>query len=188
MRSRFGSGLTVDITSPDLETRMAILWRKAESERIEIDPMVIHYIARHIQSNIRELEGALNVVTAQANLMGSKCTVEFAEKSLEHMLKQKERREVDVPYIQEVVAGYYSVTTEDLLGKKRTAEITYARHIAMYLARMIIDTPLKTIGREFGGKDHTTVIHAVDKITSNIEKNKNLKKEIMELEKKIKGE
>ena len=186
LRSRFNSGLPVDITMPDLETRTAILQKKAEMERIDIDQSVIAFIAKSIHSNIRDLEGALNTVTARAKLTGNKCTVEFAEKSLEEMIKQKERREVDVPYIQEVVAAYYGVSTEEILSGKRTADITYARHVAMYLCRMIIDKPLKAIGKEFGGKDHTTIIHAVDKITAKMEKEKNLKKEIGELERKLK--
>ncbi|MDR2166857.1 MAG: chromosomal replication initiator protein DnaA [Clostridiales bacterium] len=186
LRSRFGSGLPVDITTPDLETRTAILLKKAEIEFLDIDMPVIDFIAKYIHSNIRELEGALNAVAARAKLTGKKCTVEFAEKSLEEMIKQRDRREVDVAYIQEVVSGYYGISTEEMLGRRRTADIIYARHVAMYLCRMIIDQPLKAIGKEFGGKDHTTIIHAVDKITANIEKNKNLKKEIGELERKIK--
>jgi chromosomal replication initiator protein len=187
LRSRFGSGLPVDITTPDLETRTAILLKKAEIEAFDVDMQVINFIAKYIHSNIRELEGALNTVAARAKLTGKRCTVEFAEKSLEDMLKQRDRREVDVSYIQEVVSGYYGISTEEMLGKRRTADIIYARHVAMYLCRMIVDQPLKAIGKEFGGKDHTTIIHAVDKITANIEKNKNLKKEIGELERKLKN-
>ncbi|MCL2168737.1 MAG: chromosomal replication initiator protein DnaA [Defluviitaleaceae bacterium] len=186
LRSRFGSGLPVDISAPDFETRTAILQKKVEIDRLVVDSSVINFIAKYIHSNIRELEGALNAVTARAKLTGSECTVEFAESSLEEILKQKEKKEVDVSYIQEVVAGYYGVNTNDLLGKRRTADIIRARHIAMYLCRMLIDKPLKNIGKDFGGKDHTTIIHAVDKITLNMEKDKVLKKEITELERKIK--
>ena len=188
LRSRFGSGLPVDITMPDLETRTAILLKKAEIERVDIDMQVIDFIAKYIHSNIRELEGALNTVTARAKLTGSKCTVEFAEKSLEDMLKQKERREIDVFYIQEVVAGYYGITIEEMLSRKRTADIIYARHVAMYLSRMIVDQPLKDIGKKFGGKDHTTIIHAVDKITTKVETDRNLKREVEDLEKRIRAE
>jgi len=187
LRSRFASGLPVDITSPDFETRSAILLNKVESEGVDVEPEVIDFIAKNILSNIRELEGALNTVTARAKLTGSKCTLEFAQKALEDMVKQKERREVDVVYIQETVANYYNLTVDDIISKKRTANVTYARHVAMYLSRMILDKPLKDIGRDFGGKDHTTIIHAVDKITSNLDKNKSLKKELSDLERKIRA-
>ena len=188
LRSRFSSGLTVDITMPDLETRIAILEKKAEMERFDVDSKVIYYIAKSIPSNIRELEGALNTVAARAKLTNNQCTLEFTERTLAEMIGQRERREVDVEYIQEVVAGYYGITSEEICSKKRTQDITYARHVAMYLSRMIIDKPLKNIGKDFGGRDHSTIIHACDKISAELEDNRKLKKEIGELEKKIKGD
>ena len=188
LRSRFGSGLTVDITMPDLETRIAILEKKAETERLQIDSKVIYYIARSISSNIRELEGALNTVTARAKLTKNECTVDFAERTLADMISQREHRGIDVEYIQEVVANYYNITSDEVRSKKRTADITHARHVAMYLSRMIIDSPLKNIGKEFGGRDHSTIIHACDKISDELEGNKKLKKDIEELEKRIKGD
>ena len=185
LRSRFGAGIPVDISAPDFETRSAILQKKAEIEHLNVSPDVINFIAKYIQTNIRELEGALNAVAARAKLTGKACTIEFAEESLAELLKQRERRDIDVPYIQEIVSGFYGISTSDMLGRRRTADITHARHVAMYLSRMLIDKPLKNIGKEFGGKDHTTIIHAVDKITLNIEKNKVLKKEINDLERKL---
>jgi len=185
LRSRFASDLIVDISVPDLETRTAILLKKAEEEGVQVDMAVVNFIAKYMDNNIRELEGALKTVTARAKLMNTKCTVELAEKALENMIRQRGRREVDVAYIQEVVSGYFDISLEDMLSRKRSAEIIYARHIAMYLCRMIIDAPLKQIGKEFGGKDHSTIIHAVEKITQNVEKSKVLKREITELERKI---
>ena len=185
LRSRFASGLPVDISAPDFETRTAILQKKAEVEHLDIKSDVINFIAQYIKTNIRELEGALNAVAARAKLTGNVCTVDFAEESLSEIIKQRERRDVDVAYIQEVVSSFYNISTADMLGRRRTADIIHARHVAMYLCRMLIDTPLKTIGKEFGGKDHTTIIHAVDKITLNVEKDKALNKEIKELERKI---
>lgn len=185
LRSRFGSGLSVDIGSPDFETRSAILQKKAELKRLEIDREVIDYIAKHVQTNIRELESALITVTARAKLIGSPCTITFAEDALREILSQRESREIDVPYIQEVVSSFYGISTSDMRGRRRTADIIHARHIAMYLCRMLIDKPLKLIGKEFGGKDHTTIIHAVDKITLNMDKDKTLKRDIAELESKI---
>jgi len=188
LRSRFGSGLTVDITLPDLETRIAILGKKAEMERMDVDDKVIYYVAKSISSNIRELEGALNTVAARAKLTNNKCTVEFAERTLRDVINQNEKREVDVEYIQEVVAAYYNITPEEICSKKRTATITYARHVAMYLSRMILHRPLKDIGVSFGGRDHSTIVHACDKISAELEENRKLQKEIEELEKKIKGD
>jgi len=188
LRTRFGSGLTVDVTLPDLETRIAILEKKAELERMDIDSKVIYHVAKAISSNIRELEGALNTVAAKAKLTNQKCTLEFAENALKDIINQNERREVDVEYIIELVAAYYNITPEEICSKKRTAAITYARHVAMYLARMILARPLKDIGVNFGGRDHSTIVHACDKITNEIEKDPKLKKEVAELEKKVKGE
>jgi len=188
LRTRFGSGLTVDITLPDLETRIAILEKKAEMERIEVDSKVLYHVAKAVSSNIRELEGALNTVTAKAKLTNNKCTVEFAERTLKDIIDQNEKRELDVEYIQEVVAAYYNITPEEICSKKRTATITYARHVAMYLSRMILHRPLKDIGVYFGGRDHSTVVHACDKISGELEGNRKLQKEIEELEKKIKGD
>jgi len=188
LRSRFSSGLTVDITLPDLETRIAILEKKAESEGFVVDSAVLYYIAKSIPSNIRELEGALNTVAARAKLTNVECTVDFAEKTLVDMINQRERREIDVEYIQEVVGAYFSIQPDEIRAKKRTARITYARHVAMYLSRMLVDQSLKQIGEEFGGRDHSTVVHACDKISAELEENKKLKREIMELEKKIKGD
>jgi len=188
LRTRFGSGLTVDITLPDLETRIAILEKKAEMERIEVDSKVLYHVAKAVSSNIRELEGALNTVTAKAKLTNNKCTVEFAERTLKDIIDQNEKRELDVEYIQEVVAAYYNITPEEICSKKRTATITYARHVAMYLSRMILHRPLKDIGVYFGGRDHSTVVHACDKISGELEDNRKLQKEIEELEKKIKGD
>jgi len=188
LRSRFNSGLSVDISLPDLETRTAILWRKAESERLQVDKEIIDLIAKYIHSNIRELEGALNSVTARSRLTGTKCTLEFAMSALEDMIKQDEQREINEQYIQEVCAGYFGITLEEIKGSRRTADLVHARHIAMYICRMLVPKPLKTIAKEFGGRDHSTVSHAVDKMEAKIEKDKKLKKEIDDLVIKIKVE
>ncbi|MCL2854961.1 MAG: chromosomal replication initiator protein DnaA [Defluviitaleaceae bacterium] len=188
LRSRFGSGLSVDISLPDLETRTAILMRKVEAERLNVDQEIIELIAKYIQSNIRELEGALNAVTARSRLTGTKCTAEFAKSTLEEMVKQEERQEVNVQFIKEVVAGYFNISMAEMDSGRRTAEIIHARHIAMYISRMLVDKPLKTIGKEFGGRDHSTISHAVDKMIDKMDKDKNLKKEVDGLLKKIRDE
>jgi len=188
LRSRFNSGLSVDISLPDLETRTAILLHKVEAERIQIDQEIINLIAKYIQSNIRELEGALNSVTARSRLTGAKCTLEFAMSALEDMIKQEEQREINEQYIQEVIAGYFNITTAEITGNRRNADLVHARHIAMYICRMLIPKPLKAIAKEFGGRDHSTVSHAVEKMDAKIIKDKKLKKEIDDLVIKIKGE
>lgn len=187
LRSRFGSGLTTDITLPDLETRIAILEMKVEFEQMDIEKEVIYFISKHMSSNIRELEGALNTVYARAKLTKKKATLKFAEKTLEDMI-YKEKREVNVSYIQDIVSSFYNIDVSNIRGKKRNANIIYARHIAMYLSRMLVDSSLKEIGRGFGGRDHSTIIHACEKITGNLEKNKKLKEELAELERRIKQE
>jgi len=188
LRSRFASGLIADISLPDLETRMAILEKKAETERVAVDMEVIHFIAKSISSNIRELEGALSTVAARAKLTNSVCSVEFAERTLAEMINQKQKRTINVPYIQEVVGAYYGITPDEIRSRKRTAGITYARHISMYLSRMFIDKTLSDIGKEYGGRDHSTVIHACDKISNEVSENEVMHKEVEELVAKIKGE
>jgi len=186
LRSRFGAGLTTDMTMPDLETRIAILQKKVEMERADVDNKVLYSIAKAVSSNIRELEGVLNTVIAKAKLTNNELTVDFAERTLKDIVNQNDKRELDVEYIIEVVAAYYNITPEEICSKKRTATITYARHVAMYLSRMILQRPLKDIGVHFGGRDHSTIVHACDKISAEVEKDRKLQKEVEELEKKIK--
>jgi len=186
LRSRFASDLTVDISIPDFETRKAILQKKAEEEGMELESTVFDYIAKNIEGSVRELEGALKTVTARAKLTNSNCTVALAATALASMIQQSQRREVDVEYIQDLVSSFYNIPAEDLLSKKRSADITRARHVAMYFCRQLLDTPLKQLGKEFGGKDHSTVIHAVEKIATNLEKDKKLKEEVVKLEAEIK--
>ena len=188
LRSRFASGLIADISLPDLETRMAILEKKAEAERVAVNTEVIHFIAKSISSNIRELEGALSTVAARAKLTNSVCSIEFAERTLAEMINQKQKRTINVPYIQEIVGGYYGITPDEIRSRKRTAGITYARHISMYLSRMFIDKTLSDIGKEYGGRDHSTVIHACDKISNEVSENEVMHREVEELVAKIKGE
>ncbi|MCL2170694.1 MAG: chromosomal replication initiator protein DnaA [Defluviitaleaceae bacterium] len=184
MRSRFGSGLIADVTLPDLETRLAILQKKTEMEKLDIDPEVVYFIAKSIASNIRELEGALNTVAARAKLLRNPISVDFAANALQDMIKE-ERREVSVEYIQEIVGNYLGVSPEELRGKKRTAHTTYARHIAIYLCRHMLDIPLKEIARQFGGRDHSTMIHAVNRIENEMSQDRKLSHELDELRRKL---
>ncbi|MDR2938822.1 MAG: chromosomal replication initiator protein DnaA [Clostridiales bacterium] len=188
LRSRFGCGLIVDITFPDYETRVAILEKKAELDHTRIPKEVTNFIAKNIVSNIRELEGALNKVIAFATLCNNPITIELAENALRDIISAQTKPEITPEFIQNVVSNYYNITTEDIRSKKRNANISYPRQIAMYLTRKILDMSLPKVGDCFGGRDHSTVIHACDKITFEMENDKNVYNVLLELEKKIKGD
>ena len=187
LRSRFGSGLIVDITLPDFETRTAILEKKSEIDNINVPKDVVRYIAKNVSSNIRELEGALIKVTAYAKLTNTNITIDLAERALKDMVNEEEKAEITVEFIQTTVANYYGISVDEMKSKKRSQNIAFARHLAMYLVRMLMDLALLKIGKEFGGRDHTTVIHACNKINEELENNPNFKEILIELEKKIKG-
>ena len=170
LRSRFEWGLITDIQKPDLETRIAILRKKADMENLKVPNEVIIYIANNIQSNIRELEGALIKVIAYSSLVDKDIDTDLAEKALKDLIvENKEPREVNIELIKDVVVDYYNLKNEDMTSKKRTQKIAFPRQIAMYLSRELTDLSLPHIGEEFGGRDHTTVIHAYNKIEEKIE-------------------
>ena len=179
LRSRFEWGLIADIQPPDFETRMAILRTKAEQLKMGVTPEVLEFIARKVQRNIRELEGALNRVLAYAKLNNRVLTPEVAAAALSDLVSNKARRSLTPPKILEVVAKYYQVDPRALRGKARAKEIVLPRQVAMYLMREETDTPLLEIGRELGGRDHTTVLHGYEKIRSQIDTNDDLRSEIL---------
>ena len=185
LRSRFEWGLTVDIQSPDYETRMAILRKKEEMEGYNIDNEVIKYIATNIKSNIRELEGAFNKVMAGAKLEKKEVTLELAEQALKDIISPDEKKVITPEYIISVVAEHYGVTPADLSGNKRNSKIVMPRQVSMYLCREIISTPLKNIGKALGNRDHTTVMHGIEKIENELQNDDNLKNTIDILKKKI---
>ncbi|MCQ9210766.1 chromosomal replication initiator protein DnaA [Granulicatella seriolae] len=166
--SRFVSGLPVDITPPDLETRIAILSKKAEAIGIDITSETLSYIAGQIDSNVRELEGALVRVQAYSVTQGEDISTNLAADALKSYLPNNKARIISIYDIQQEVAKHYGITIEDLKGKKRTKQIVEPRQIAMYLSRELTNVSLPKIGFEFGGKDHSTVIHAYDKIAESI--------------------
>ena len=184
-RSRFEWGLIADITLPDYETRMAILHKKEEMEGYNISEEVIKYIATNIKSNIRELEGAFNKVMASSKLEKKEVTLELAEQALKDIISPNEQKVITPDYIISVVAEHYHVTVADLCGNKRSSKIVMPRQIAMYLCRDIIDTSLKTIGKNLGDRDHTTVMHGIEKIENELKVNDNLRNSIDTLKKKI---
>ncbi len=188
LRSRFGCGLIVDITLPDFETRTAILDKKAELERLSVPKEVTRFIAKSIVSNIRDLEGALNKVTASAKIKNEDLTIEFAEKALKDLMSDNAVREITIEHIAEVVTDYYKISMDDLRGKKRTQSITHPRQIVMYLARKLLDISLLKLGEFLGGRDHSTIMHGCDKIAMDLNMDSNLRSDLKELERRIKGE
>ena len=185
LRSRFEWGLTVDIQSPDYETRMAILRKKEEMEGYNIDNEVIKYIATNIKSNIRELEGALTKIVALSRLNKCDITLELAEEALKDIISPNAQREVTPELIIQVVSDHFGITPADVISQKRTKDIVYPRQIIMYLCRTMTETSLQIIGRSLGKRDHTTVLHGADKITSDMQKDETLRNTIDILKKKI---
>jgi chromosomal replication initiator protein len=180
--SRFEWGLTVDIQPPDLETRIAILRKKAELDMISVPDEVINLIAEKIVSNIRELEGALIKVIASASLTKRPITIELAEECLATLFHGGEiKHPATVEEIQKVVAEFYGVSIDEMKGKKRTKEAVFPRQVAMYIAREITNASLPSIGKEFGGRDHTTVIHSYEKIKVSMHQDPELAKTINQL-------
>lgn len=185
--SRFKWGLPVDITPPDLETRIAILRNKADAEHLEIPEDTLSYIAGQIDSNVRELEGALVRVQAYATMQNAEITTSLAADALKGLKLNGKSSQLSIAKIQSVVAKYYSLTVADLKGRKRVKEIVLPRQIAMYLAREMTDSSLPKIGQEFGGKDHTTVMHAHERISQSLTTDQNLKDAILDLKNTMKS-
>ena len=178
LRSRFEWGLIADLTAPDLETRIAILRAKAEEGAVPITSDVIEFIARKVVSNIRELEGALNRMVAYASMGAMPIGIELAQAVLSNVLYNPKKRQVTPERIARVVSDYYSVPIEVLQGQKRDKAIVVPRQIAMFLMRAETDVSLLRIGAELGGRDHSTVLHACEKITREVAVNDELRREI----------
>jgi chromosomal replication initiator protein len=187
LRSRFEWGLIADIQPPDLETRIAILRKKAQLENLDVPNDVMVFIADKIASNIRELEGALNRVIAYSSLTENELSVALAEEALKEILSASRMKVVNSQVIQEAVARYFDMKPDDFKSKKRNRDISFPRQIAMYLCRDLTDMSLPKIGYEFGGRDHTTVIHACDKITQDINNNAETRRAVEELRRNIAG-
>ena len=185
LRSRFEMGLPVDISSPDYETRMAILRKKEELEGYNIDNEILKYIATNIKSNIRELEGALTKIIAFSKLYNTQITMEAAEEALKDLISPNAQKEVTPALIIEVVAEHFGFTTEDLISTKRNREVVYPRQIAMYLCRTMTPTPLQAIGTALGKKDHTTIMHGIQIIEKELKTDETLASTIEILKKKI---
>ena len=185
LRSRFEVGLIVDIQMPDFETRMAILRKKEELMNVNIDNEIIKYIATNIKSNIRELEGALTKIVAMSRLKGQSIDLPLAEDLLKDHITPDGPKEVTPELIITTVAEHFGITNLEIASQKKSKEIVYPRQLAMYLCRTMTEAPLKTIGEYLGGRDHTTIMHGIDKISTELRTNEQLKSTIETLKKKI---
>jgi chromosomal replication initiator protein len=187
LRSRFEWGLITDIQPPDLETRIAILRKRVKVDGIHVDEeQVLTFIASRVSTNIRELEGALTRVVAFSSLTGRAMTVELAQDVLRDVFPQGEAAEVSIKRIQDLVAERFSLSLEELCGEKRSQNIVYPRQVAMYLSRQLTDSSLPKIGKEFGGRDHTTVIHATQKIDRLLREDRSVYNLVQELTARVK--
>jgi chromosomal replication initiator protein len=187
LRSRFEWGLITDITPPDLETRIAILRKKAKAEGFDIPNEVMLYIANQIDSNIRELEGALIRVVAYSSLINKEINADLAAEALKDIIPSSKPKVITIQDIQRVVGQHFNVKLEDFKAKKRTKSVAFPRQIAMYLSRELTDCSLPKIGEEFGGRDHTTVIHAHEKISKLLQTDVQLQKHLKEIQEKLKN-
>ena len=174
LRTRFEWGLIADISTPDYETRMAILKKKAQLEHIIIDDDILSNIATKIESNIRELEGTLNKLIAMSTLENKPITIALSDKAIADVVLHK-NTVLSTEYIQDIVSKYFNITVEDLKGSRRSADIAFPRQVAMYLCRDVAQISTPKIGQAFGKRDHSTVMHACNKIASEIKENSNTK-------------
>jgi chromosomal replication initiator protein len=186
LRSRFEWGLITDITPPDLETRIAILRKKAKADGLVIPNEVMLYIANQIDSNIRELEGALIRVVAYSSLINKDINADLAAEALKDIIPSSKPKIITIQDIQQIVGQQFNVKLEDFKAKKRTKSVAFPRQIAMYLSRELTDFSLPKIGEEFGGRDHTTVIHAHEKISKLVQTDSQLQKHIKEISDSLK--
>ena len=188
MRSRFEWGLITDVQPPDLETRIAILRKKTNQEGMNVADNVLEYIADRISSNIRELEGSLIRVTAFASLNNSPVDLDLAQDVLKDLITDQSRPEISAGLIMSEAAQYYGFTIEDLCGPSRSRNLVVARQVAMYLCRELTDLSFPKVGQEFGGRDHTTVMHAERKIRKEIAQRRSLYNQVADLTQRIKSE
>ncbi len=186
LRSRFEWGLITDIQPPDLETRIAILRKRVKTDNINADPQVLTFIASRVSTNIRELEGALTRVVAFCSLTGRPMTEDLAQDVLKDVFPQGDLPQVTIERIQEIISDRFGLSLDELCGDRRSQNIVYPRQVAMYLSRELTDSSLPKIGKQFGGRDHTTVIHATSKIARLIREDRSVYNLVQELTARIK--
>lgn len=185
LRSRFEWGLTVDIQQPDYETRMAILKKKEELDGLQIDNEVMKYIATNVKSNIRELEGALTKIVALSRLKKQEVNVTLAEEALKDLISPDNKKQITPELIIEIIAEHFNITSNDIYSINKSRNIAYPRQVAMYLCRKLTDFSLSDIGKVMGNRDHTTVLHGIDKVEKNIKSEPSMQNTIDVLTKKI---
>ena len=185
IRSRFEWGLMADIGIPDYETRMAILRKKIEADDMNLSDDILNYIANNIKSNVRELEGALNKLLAYSNLEKTDITMEIAMKELQNIITPDKPREITPQLIIEVVSEHFQISLDQMISKNRSNNIAKPRQIAMFLCKTMTETPLDSIGALLGGRDHSTIIHGINKIAEEYETNSQTKSLIETIKKKI---
>ena len=186
LRTRFECGLIGDIKPPDYETRIAILQKKASQDMVDVPYDVYCYMADSIKSNIRELEGALTRIISYSKITGRKLDLQLAEEALSTVIEQKGVVRITAKSINETVSKYYNIPIEDIKGKRKTQDIADARQVAMYLCRTLTDMSFVVIGKEYGGRHYTTVMHAVDNIEESIKKNSDVKNAVESMTKQLK--
>jgi chromosomal replication initiator protein len=185
LRTRFSSGLIVDIQPPDYETRFAILTRRAQQNNVTVPEDVLDYIAANIASNIRELDGAFNTVLAYSLLAGS-IDLEVATAALKDIIQPKPSRQLSAQMIMEVVSRYYNVSVGEILSNRRSQDVTLPRQVAMYMCRFVLNMTFPKIGEAFSGKDHTTVIHACNKVSADLNSvTSSLSRDVEEIKKRL---
>ena len=187
LRSRFKMGLITDIQPPDVETRLAILHKKAENAKVDIPHDVLMFIAERVKDNIRELEGALTRVTAFSNLTGEPLTIDMCQRVLSDLLTSKQPRQITPAMILTETADMFGFTIEEIIGASRRRPLVTARQVAMYVFREATELSYPAIAREFGGRDHTTVIHAVDKISNLMAERRQIYDQVTELNARLRS-
>ena len=185
LRSRFEGGMIADIGRPDLETRIAIIKEKAAEKGLSLDEEVSRFISENIKNNVRELEGALNKVLASSELTGKEANLEFVKKILEPTISSGKKKGVNHQHVVDLVSEFYNISQEDLLNKGRKQEVALARQVAMYLMRSELSLSYPGIGEKFGGRDHTTALHAFEKISKELEINEKLKEAVFVLKERL---
>jgi chromosomal replication initiator protein len=187
LRSRFECGLIADVQKPDLETRIAILSKRVQQEQLNVPPDIIEFIANVVASNIRELEGALTRVIAYSLITKSEMTVELAQEALKSIIESNREKSINVSVVIDAITRYFDVKRDDIISQKRNRELLYPRQICMYLCRDILNVPFTRIGDEMGGRDHSTVMHSIQKIEKDIMTDNDLRKSIEDIKKIIYG-
>jgi chromosomal replication initiator protein len=185
LKSRFEGGMIADVGKPDLETRIAILKTKSDERNFYLDEEVLRYMAENVKNNIRELEGALNRIIAACEFNKKMPTLKFVQEALSEIISSGKKRGVQAQNIIEAVSHYFSISTKELIEKGRKKEVAYARQIAMYLMRTELSSSYPGIGNQFGGRDHTTALHAYEKISKEIENDEKLRENLAILKEKI---